>query len=126
MTEHLIVQNKKEKAELLYLRGKALDFIPEYTRQSEDLLSKSLKLMPTKKEAWDALGHVYWKKADLEQSQKCFESSLEQDENNKEILRNLSMVCRQVQTNDADVKKANFKRSIELATKAVGQDMKDA
>ena len=68
MTEHLIVQNKKEKAELLYLRGKALDFIPEYTRQSEDLLSKSLKLMPTKKEAWDALGHVYWKKADLEQS----------------------------------------------------------
>ena len=27
-----LVQNKKEKAELLYLRGRALDFLPEYTR----------------------------------------------------------------------------------------------
>ena len=66
LNSNYIVQNKKEKAELLYLRGKALDFLPEYTRQSEDLLSKCLKLMPTKKEAWDALGHVYWKKNDLE------------------------------------------------------------
>ena len=61
-----IVSNKKEKAELLFLRGQTLDFLPEYTRQSEDFLSKCLKLMPTKKEAWDALGHVYWKKNDLE------------------------------------------------------------
>ncbi len=27
-----LVQNKKEKAELLFLRGRALDFLPEYTR----------------------------------------------------------------------------------------------
>lgn len=27
-----MVQNKKEKAELLYLRGKVLDFLPEYTK----------------------------------------------------------------------------------------------
>jgi cytochrome c-type biogenesis protein CcmH/NrfG len=33
--------------------------------------------MPTKKEAWDALGHVYWKKQDIEQSWKCYEGSLE-------------------------------------------------
>ena len=52
--------------------------------------------MPTKKEAWDALGHVYWKKSDLANSRKCFEGSLEQDENNKEVLRSLSMVCRQI------------------------------
>jgi len=37
--------------------------------------------MPTKKEAWDALGHVYWKKNDFVASKKCFEGSLEQDEN---------------------------------------------
>ena len=79
---------------MLFLRGQTLDFLPEYTRQSEDFLSKCLKLMPTKKEAWDALGHVYWKKNDLEQSYKCFESSLEQDDTNIEILRNMSMVCR--------------------------------
>ena len=36
--------------------------------------------MPTKAEAWDALGHVYWKKQDIEQAKKCFEGSLEQSE----------------------------------------------
>ena len=62
---------------MLFLRGKCLDFEPEYTEQAEDFLSKSIKLMPTKKEAWDALGHVYWKKQDIEQSRKCYEGSLE-------------------------------------------------
>lgn len=69
--------NKKDKAHLLYLRGKSLDFLPEYTKQAEENLSKSIKLMPSKKEAWDALGHVYWKKSDLVASRKCFEGSLE-------------------------------------------------
>lgn len=68
--------------------------MPEYTKQAEEHLSKAIKLQPTKKEAWDALGHVYWKKNDLTASRKCFEGSLEQDENNKETMRNLSMVCR--------------------------------
>ena len=77
---------------MLYLRGKCLDFEPEYTKQAEEFLSKSIKLMPTKTEAWDALGHVYWKKQDIEQSRKCYEGSLEQDDNNKIALRNLSMV----------------------------------
>ena len=91
-----LIQNKKEKADMLYLRGKTLDYNPEYTKLAEENLSKSIKLMPTKKEAWDALGHVYWKKQDLHQSKKCFEGSLEQDEKNKNALRNLSMVYRQL------------------------------
>ena len=33
--------------------------------------------MPNKYEAWDALGHVYWKKRDLVSSKKCFKGSLE-------------------------------------------------
>ena len=121
-----MVQNKKEKAELLYLRGRTLDFLPEYTKQAEDLLSKSLKLEPTKREAWDALGHVYWKKNDLPAAKNCFESSLEHEPNNKEIIRNLSMVLRQQQTDDAEVRKANFAQSIKLASKAVGMDMRDS
>lgn len=89
-----LIQNKKEKADMLYLKGKCLDFNPEYTKQAEENLSKSIKLMPTKIEAWDALGHVYWKKQDIHQSKKCFEGSLEQDEKNAQALRNLSMVYR--------------------------------
>lgn len=82
--------------------------------------------MPTKREAWDALGHVYWKKNDLVAAKKCFEGSLEQDENNKDVLRNLSMVCRQVQETDTETRKNNYKLSIQLATKACMSDMKDA
>lgn len=113
-----LIQNKKEKAEMLYLRGKALDFIPEYTKQAEENLSKSIKLMPTKKEAWDALGHVYWKKRDIEQSKKCFEGALEQDDKNATALRNLSMVYRQLEVSsngekiDAEERKKNYKMSI--------------
>ena len=121
-----MVQNKKEKAELLYLRGRALDFLPEYSRQAEENLSKSLKLIPTKRDAWDALGHVYWKKSDLAAAKNCFESSLEQEPNNREILRNLSMVYRQQQTDDIEVRKANFAKSIQLANKACTIDMRDS
>lgn len=121
-----MVSVKKEKADLLYLRGRTLDFLPEYSRQAEDNLSKSLKLIPTKREAWDALGHVYWKKNDLPAAKNCFESSLEHEPNNREILRNLSMVYRQQQTDDVDVRKANFAQSIQLATKACAIDMRDS
>ena len=76
------------------MRGKCLDYLPDYTKQAEENLSKSIKLMPTKKEAWTALGHVYWKKNDIENAKKCFEGSLEQDDKDKVALRNLSMVYR--------------------------------
>jgi len=48
-----------------YLKGKCLDFIPEYTKKAEDNLQKAVKLQPTQTEAWDALGHVYLKKNDI-------------------------------------------------------------
>lgn len=125
---------KKEKADLLFLRGKCYDYIPEYTKQAEENLSKAIKLMPSKAEAWEALGHVYWKKRDLEQAKKTFEGSLEQDENNKVAMRNLSMVYRMLEkssTNptepiDAEEKKANFAKSIELAKAAIKLDMGDS
>lgn len=132
-TEPIDMQkSKKVKAELLYLKGKALDYLPEYTKQAEENLSKSVKLMPTKKEAWDALAHVYWKKQDVEQAKKCFEGSLEQDPDNKIALRNLSMVYRMLKNNsagepiDLEERKKNYKYSIELAKKAITFDMKDA
>jgi len=104
--------SKKDKAHLHYLRGKILDFQPEYTKQAEENLSKAIKLVPTKREAWDALGHVYWKKNALVESRKCFEGSLEHEENNIETLRSLSMVCRQIQETEEKKRKENFALSI--------------
>ena len=125
-------KNKKEKAEMLYLRGKCMDYLPEYTKQAEENLSKSIKLMPTNRDSWDALGHVYWKKRDLEQAKKCFEGSLEQDSNNKKALRNLSMVFRMIEASssgeaiDQEERKKNYKQSIALAKQAIGLDMSDS
>jgi len=68
--------------------------------------------MPGKVEAWDALGHVYWKKGDLSAAKKCFEGSLDLEEQNKEILCKLSMVVRQMQEVDPKVRRENYKTSI--------------
>lgn len=97
-------------------------------------MSKAIKLMPTKAEAWEALGHVYWKKRDLEQAKSTFEGSLEQDDKNKSALRNLSMVYRQLEKSssnpseliDGEEKKKNYVKSIELAKDAIKLDMADS
>ena len=120
------VQNKKEKADLLFLRGKALDYLPEYSKGAEEFLSKSIKLLPSKYESWDALGHVYWKKRDLAGAKKCFEGSLEQNENNKDALRHLSMVLRMIDEPNVETKKKNYQQSIQLANKAVALDLGDS
>lgn len=85
-----------------------MDFLPEYSKSAEEYLSKAIKLLPNKYEAWDALGHVYWKKRDLALAKKCFEGSLEQNANNKQALRHLSMVLRMIEEPDASLKKKNY------------------
>jgi tetratricopeptide (TPR) repeat protein len=120
------VQNKKEKADLLYLRGKSLDYLPEYSKGAEEFLSKAIKLLPSKYEAWDALGHTYWKKRDLPGARKCFEGSLEQNQNNKDALRHLSMVLRMIDEPNAEIKRKNYQDSIQLANKSVALDLGDS
>ena len=82
--------------------------------------------MPTLAKAWDALGNVYWKKNSLIESRKCFEGSLEQEENNIQTMKDLSMVIRQIQEPNDDARLKNYLVSIQLATKCVGLDMKDS
>ena len=71
-----LVQNKKEKAQLLFFRGKVLDFNPSYSKAAEEQLSKSIKLLPSNTDAWNALGHVYWKKREFADSKRCYEGCL--------------------------------------------------
>jgi hypothetical protein len=43
---------------LLYLRGKTLDYLPEYSKQAEDNLSKAIKLIDfdtCQEYEWDAV-----------------------------------------------------------------------
>lgn len=121
-----LVANKREKADLLYLRGRALDYLPEYSKSAEEYLSKAVKLLPGFFEAWDALGHVYWKKRDIAGARKCFEGSLEQNPLFPDALRHLSMVLRQLDDSNPESKKENFRQSIALANKAVLQNLADS
>lgn len=53
--------NRKTKSEYYYLKGKTLDFLPEFQKEAEDMLSKAIKLRPIWHEPMRALAHVYWK-----------------------------------------------------------------
>ena len=53
--------NKKVKSEYYYLKGKTLDFIPEFQKEAEEILCKAVKLKPCWHEPMRALAHVYWK-----------------------------------------------------------------
>jgi hypothetical protein len=49
------------------LRGQTLNVVPEYSSEAEEALSRAVKLDPTLVAGWDALGELFWKKADREQ-----------------------------------------------------------
>ena len=63
---------KKEKAKLFYIKGKVLDFLPNYEKTAEDYLNKSvhqiyiqIKLNPVNGDCWNCLAHVLYKKKDF-------------------------------------------------------------
>lgn len=115
--------NKKDKAKLLYLKGKSLDLLPEYTKLAEESLSKALKLNPVDVECWNTLGHMLWKKKDYEGAKKCFEGALEQCGKNKQTLRYLSMILRSL--DNSENRKKNVEMSIDYAKQAINMDLQD-
>jgi len=88
-------------------------------------LTKAIKLRPTWFEPLNALGHVYWKKKDFENSIMCYRQAMEEAPEDKTALRNLSMVVRQQTGLTGEQKNAAHKESIDLANKAVGLDISD-
>lgn len=131
--------NKDLKAEYFYLKGKALDYSSDSSttiptiknpqmaicNKAEEYLSKASKLKPFWNEPLNALGHVYWKKRDFENSILCYKKSIEENPNDKIALRCLSMVIRMQDDIKAEDKPAIWKESIDLATKAVSVDLND-
>lgn len=109
------------KARLLYLKGKLLDYFPEYSKKAQESLEKSVKLFPKDYEAWNTLGDILWKKKDFPGSKKCFDQAMEQGGKNKVSLRYLSMILRCL----PDDRQANVANSVDVAKQAVGLDIKD-
>jgi len=115
----------------LFLKGRALSFLPGRDAKAEELLSKALKLDPKLLAAWNALGEVHWNTQNYHRSRECFEHALEFCGDNSISLRGLSMVLRAVETDgaakvDDSVRQANFQKALEKAKAAIALDAGDA
>lgn len=67
---------EQDAARFYYLKGRALNVIPEYNKEAEDLLSKAIKLDPKLVDAWNELGECYWKNNKLKEATNCFIGAL--------------------------------------------------
>ena len=118
--------NSKVKSEYYYLKGKTLDFIPEFQKEAEENLAKAVKLKPCWNEPMRALAHVYWKKGDYEKSVLLYNNAIEEEPNDKRALRELSMVIRRLPSAAPKDKAKILADSIDYAKKAVSIDFKDS
>lgn len=65
-------------ARYFYLKGRALNVVPKYSKEAEDLLSKAIKLDPKLVGAWNELGECYWKNNKINEAINCFKGALKQ------------------------------------------------
>ena len=108
-----------ERATLAYIRGRALDVFEHYCAEAEDLLARSVrapwwcngcnatlvyhppnqvKLDPQNVDAWNSLGHCFWKKGDLDMAQTCFTTALEHVSHTSVLTRANSLPSAMQQT----------------------------
>lgn len=70
-----------------YLKGRALNIMPSYNKEAEELLSKAIKLDPKLVDAWNELGSCYWKNDKISEAINCFKGALKQVNRSKFLRR---------------------------------------
>jgi len=118
------VQPPSVRALLLYIRGKALNALPEFDVTAHKCLARSLKLDPTMAEAWTAMGSCLVKREDFVGAQICFDRALE-IESNKESLQMLSMVMRKLRV-DPEERLQLVVEALNCAQEALKFDVSDS
>ncbi|GAQ85172.1 hypothetical protein KFL_002220160 [Klebsormidium nitens] len=113
-----------KRGHVAYLRGKALDVGPDFSKEAEEQLSKAVKLDPSLADAWACLGHSFWKKGDLSQAQNCFKAALKKGPH-KEALQQLSMLERSLAKADPEAAQQLVEASLGHAREAVALDIRD-
>lgn len=74
-----------------YLKARALNVLPSYSKEAEELLSKAIKLDPKLVEAWNELGKCYWKNNKISEAINCFKGALKQV-NRSKFLRKPKLI----------------------------------
>lgn len=60
----------------MYLKGKALNVLPQYDQNAAQALSRAVKLNPKHVDAWNELGECYWKDNNLAEAKNCFNGAI--------------------------------------------------
>uniref|UniRef100_H2YMA6 Tetratricopeptide repeat protein 5 OB fold domain-containing protein n=1 Tax=Ciona savignyi TaxID=51511 RepID=H2YMA6_CIOSA len=118
------LEPKCQKTAYMLQYARALNVVPDYSRECEDYLSKVVKRDPSIVQGWNLLGETFWKKGDIPASKDCFEGALKRSKD-KVSLRSLSMVLRQMKAEKMGDEERNVIASVEMAKEAVGIDGED-
>ncbi|KAK4886780.1 hypothetical protein RN001_003051 [Aquatica leii] len=124
LNEKQVLAVDNHRAIFYYLKGKALNVLPHYSKEAEDLLSKAVKLDPKLVGAWNELGECYWRNDNIKEAENCFTGALNYGKN-KVSLRNLSMISRQRPTSNREEKHKMIEYGLSLAKEAVQLDPND-
>eukprot|EP01080_Neovahlkampfia_damariscottae_P006657 gene6657-10822_t len=76
-----------KKSEIYYIQGVINSIGDEYKKESEQFLTKSLKIDPQNIQAWNLLGETYMKKKDYTQAESCFYYALKMKKNSESFCK---------------------------------------
>lgn len=116
---------KPDMCFIYYCKSFILDKLPEYTKEAEDSANKSLKLNPFNPESYNCIGHIIWKKGDVDLALNYFKQALQINKKDKETLRNLSMILRAKKGENKEQKRNICLESVKYAKESVDIDIKD-
>ncbi|CAF1518837.1 unnamed protein product [Rotaria magnacalcarata] len=120
------IRDPCQRALFSYWKGRAFNIFPEYDKRATDYLSKAALLQPSNVLTLNELGESYAKNGEFEMAANCFKNA-NSKEKNRFVLRNLSIVTRQLASKVTDRTERNrmIEESIQYAKQAVEIDVKD-
>lgn len=74
------------KTECELLKAKALNVLPDYNPEVQEILTKLVKFHPKLVEAWNELGTCFWKKGDIKAAKSCFENATKEVKKKKKFF----------------------------------------
>lgn len=120
------IRDPCQRALFSYWKGRAFNIFPEYDKRATDYLSKAALLQPSNVLTLNELGESYAKNGEFDMAANCFKNA-NGKEKNRLVLRNLSIVTRQLASKVTDRAERNrmIEESIQYAKQAVELDVKD-
>jgi tetratricopeptide (TPR) repeat protein len=138
------IRDPCHRALFSYWKGRAFNIFPEYDKRATDYLSKAALLQPSNVLTLNELGESYAKNGEFEMAANCFKNANSKvnkilfskktqnlfffvQEKNRFVLRNLSIVTRQLASKVTDRTERNrmIEEGIQYAKQAVELDVKD-